>query len=402
MHRQIRIIAAALAAVLLLGAAPAYAIRDERGKAEPARSDPVPRATDAEKQVFEYLTADAGFSVAGACGAMANINAGSGFDPEALSSDGEYGLMQLNGAEYDGMAEYCDRKGLDHRTIEGQMKYLLHMTNTAYQELAEQYGAYPETAEDAYLAGYAWSTAFERDDWDKETADRAGESAQNYYWPIFKSSVPIVEGRKNGMYLGPMTTTEEERTVYDYLTRTMGYTVAGAVGVMANIRAESNFDPWALGDGGTSIGLCQWHNSRYGTLKKFSDEIGLSYTSMDAQLRYLEWDAGRYADLTELLRTAPNTLEAAKECARQWSLQYERPGGGEESAEKRALYVELRYWPVFGANAEIDRPADAETDTPPSDSIVGAELTPEPNADIASESAVISPMAEDNSWPDSF
>ena len=64
--------------------------------------------------------------------------------------------------------------------------------------------------------------------------------------------------RSNVVYNIP----EVMNTVYSWLRNDMGFNHAAACGVLANIQYESGANPGAVGDGGTSYGLCQWHNSR--------------------------------------------------------------------------------------------------------------------------------------------
>lgn len=54
-----------------------------------------------------------------------------------------------------------------------------------------------------------------------------------------------------------------ERSVFEFLTTELGLNSAAACGVLANIEAESNFILTSYGDGGTSYGLCQWHDGRF-------------------------------------------------------------------------------------------------------------------------------------------
>lgn len=50
-----------------------------------------------------------------------------------------------------------------------------------------------------------------------------------------------------------------EETTFNFCREVLGLNIAGAVGVVTNIAAESAFKTGALGDGGTSFGICQWH-----------------------------------------------------------------------------------------------------------------------------------------------
>ncbi len=76
------------------------------------------------------------------------------------------------------------------------------------------------------------------------------------------------------------------RTVYDFL-RNAGMSVAGAFGIVANLVSESNVRPDALGDGGTSHGIAQWHNERWDNLKKWAKSHNLDPNTLATQERYI-------------------------------------------------------------------------------------------------------------------
>ena len=59
-----------------------------------------------------------------------------------------------------------------------------------------------------------------------------------------------------------------ESQIFKYLTEELGFNTAAACGVLANIEAESGFNPNIYGDGGTSYGICQWHAERMTNLQK--------------------------------------------------------------------------------------------------------------------------------------
>lgn len=77
--------------------------------------------------------------------------------------------------------------------------------------------------------------------------------------------------------------------IANYLIK-KGYTPSQASGIAGNIYVESGYKTGALGDGGTSYGLCQWHNSRWERLVKFCEEKGLDSSSVEGQLIYLDWE----------------------------------------------------------------------------------------------------------------
>ena len=66
-----------------------------------------------------------------------------------------------------------------------------------------------------------------------------------------------------------------------------GLSIAGAAGIVGNMQVESGFNTSVLGDNGTSIGLCQWHNERKDKLFTWTKENNLEPLSVEGQLEYL-------------------------------------------------------------------------------------------------------------------
>ncbi|MCR4908968.1 MAG: hypothetical protein K5985_09050, partial [Lachnospiraceae bacterium] len=109
------------------------------------------------------------------------------------------------------------------------------------------------------------------------------------------SSVPYVGVMVETSDAAVMAGYSNEETVFRYLFGVMGLNHAASSGVLANIRAESNFNPAALGDNGTSFGICQWHATRYTALIDYCEKKGLDYKTLDGQLSYLNYElSGTY------------------------------------------------------------------------------------------------------------
>lgn len=66
-----------------------------------------------------------------------------------------------------------------------------------------------------------------------------------------------------------------------------GLTRAQAAGIAGNLLHESSFSPTAVGDGGTSFGIAQWHNGRGTAMKEWTVAHGYSSTSFQGQLEFL-------------------------------------------------------------------------------------------------------------------
>lgn len=168
---------------------------------------------------------------------------------------------------------------------------------------------------------------------------------------------------------------QNEQIAYDHL-RSKGISVAGAIGIMANIKAESKFRPSAEGDGGywdtsggtkewkwdynlqnpksfpTSFGICQWHNNKSsnfqaGRGQNMKDFVGPNWKNdLTGQLNFLLTelrDTSSYAATWSAISSAPNTLAGAKKVADTFVRNFERPANVDaESISRQGNAAE--YW----------------------------------------------------------
>lgn len=120
-----------------------------------------------------------------------------------------------------------------------------------------------------------------------------------------------------------------------------GLNKAAACGVAGNIKAESNFDLRAVGDNGTSFGLCQWHGSRGDAMKKFASPNWQS--NLDGQLTFL-WNelTSGYSTLVTKLMAVPDNQTGCRNAADMFVRTYERPAYVDNASKLRQQYaVEL-------------------------------------------------------------
>ena len=94
-----------------------------------------------------------------------------------------------------------------------------------------------------------------------------------------------------------------QQTINFFMSK--GLTRAQAAGIAGNLLAESGFRPGAVGDGGTSFGIAQWHNGRGDAMKAWTRSHGYSTTSFKGQLEYLwhELNTGESNALSKLRAT---------------------------------------------------------------------------------------------------
>ena len=84
-----------------------------------------------------------------------------------------------------------------------------------------------------------------------------------------------------------------EKTIYDYLTKTMKLNSAAACGVLANLEKESSFNPkssYKESGGFISYGICQWNRGRLDNLKSYCSKNKYDYTTLNGQLHFLEYE----------------------------------------------------------------------------------------------------------------
>ena len=137
------------------------------------------------------------------------------------------------------------------------------------------------------------------------------------YWDIGASALGI-NSEYDYSQLEPLV-----RETIQYLTG-RGLNNAAACGIAGNIKSESNFDTGAIGDSGTSFGICQWHNERGTAMKNF---VGSDWaTNLTGQLNYLWYELQySYSSLLTSLQGVSNTESGAKEAADLFVRQFERP-----------------------------------------------------------------------------
>lgn len=127
-----------------------------------------------------------------------------------------------------------------------------------------------------------------------------------------------------------------EKKCYNFFIKKMGFNTAGASGILANIKRESNFRPTAKGDGGTSYGICQWHNSRFNNLKNYCNKNNLNYKTIEAQLEFLKYELEKgYKNLIKYIKKQENTSSGAYNAGYKFCYSFERPAKKKESSVKR-------------------------------------------------------------------
>ncbi len=120
-----------------------------------------------------------------------------------------------------------------------------------------------------------------------------------------------------------------------------GYSPNAVAGIMANIERESNFNLRSVGDGGTSVGLVQWHDGRWENLSNYcKSDI---YTA-ECQLNFMIYELkNRYKAVYSYV----DGNYSAYDIAYQFCYKYEIPAAkdttcavrGENARDKYLSYV---------------------------------------------------------------
>lgn len=125
--------------------------------------------------------------------------------------------------------------------------------------------------------------------------------------------------------------TASAKVAYQFLT-SAGLSPAATCGILGNIQAESGFNTAAVGDKGTSFGICQWHNARGTRMKQF---VGANWAvNLTGQLQFLltELTPAKYFSS---IRDVPNTETGARTAADVFVRKFEVPANVDSESIKR-------------------------------------------------------------------
>ena len=116
-----------------------------------------------------------------------------------------------------------------------------------------------------------------------------------------------------------------------------GFSDNAVAAILVNMQAESGFRLNALGDNGTSYGLCQWHNGRYTKLRNY---CGSELNTVKCQLSYLIQELqNSYKGVYNYLLTNNSAYDMAK----YYCLYFEVPANRERTCTNRANQYSNNY-----------------------------------------------------------
>lgn len=128
-----------------------------------------------------------------------------------------------------------------------------------------------------------------------------------------------------------ITKTEAMQIAWNVM-RNKGWSKELCAAIIGNMIAESNINPYAGGDGGSSYGLCQWHKGRKIAMLNFN---GKNYNTRDNlppiehQIDYLEYELQKgYSDIL-------NSNGTCEDIAYKFCVEFERPSNKYTKGEAR-------------------------------------------------------------------
>ncbi len=145
---------------------------------------------------------------------------------------------------------------------------------------------------------------------------------------------------------------ENEAAVYQYCIDKLGLNTAAACGILANIYCESGFRTNAIGDGGTSVGICQWHNGRWTNLKYYVPE---EWETLEGQLKFMKYELmNGYRDTYSYILDVPNTAQGAYDAAYYWCMHFEMPDKTVSRSMTRGYLARNVYWERYYEDPDED------------------------------------------------
>lgn len=127
-----------------------------------------------------------------------------------------------------------------------------------------------------------------------------------------------------------------------------GFSKNAVAGIMANIESESDFRTNIPGDGGTSNGICQWHNTRLTKLHNYCGDAYLS--SLPCQLDFFLAELKTRSEYSYMIGN-----HTAYEMGHKFCYDFERPKAKETSCPGRGNKANNKYLPYVENGCGLGR-----------------------------------------------
>ena len=139
-----------------------------------------------------------------------------------------------------------------------------------------------------------------------------------------------------------------EQLCYAFAIKELGYNNAAAAGLLANIKAESNFRTNANGDSGRSYGICQWFAARRTRLLNWCDLKGYDADTLYGQLYFLKYELETYyPSVHRYMKNVENTPEGAYDAAYYFCYNFEAPANKASKSTSRGNSAQNTYYDKY-------------------------------------------------------
>lgn len=163
------------------------------------------------------------------------------------------------------------------------------------------------------------------------------------------------------------------QTVFNFLCKELGLNSAAACGILANVEAESDFQPTLWGDNHTSYGILQWHNDRLTAMQNWCAKNGYDWKTLNGQLYYLKKELsandGAYLfngkTILNKLKGMENSAQGAYDAGYYWCYEYERPANKDAKSISRGNKAVTSYWKNYKSGAIVSVPGGDASVTKP-------------------------------------
>lgn len=163
-------------------------------------------------------------------------------------------------------------------------------------------------------------------------------------------------GDRYAKHKGTSLSAKDRQYVWDFLISQLGLTEPQAAAVMGNMMQESGLSCDVV-NGIGATGICQWLGNRlyggngYVGLIPFAEANGLDYKSVEAQMKYLQWELthnkyerDRFDAFVRSVPTDQNDIDKTiAQCTVGFRVGYERCGEHEAKDDKRISYAKAMY-----------------------------------------------------------
>ncbi len=167
-----------------------------------------------------------------------------------------------------------------------------------------------------------------------QAPDSQGNASDSRSSPNGASSVPGTN--TSGPPAGQWIRSPQAKQMIDYLKTNGNWTTEQAVGIVANLGAESGLNANAIDGSNTSFGLAQWFDPTRQAMFRTVTGKSVQDSSVEQQLSFINWELNNtYAAAGESLRNTSSASQAASVFARQ----YEQPAQPDTAAAIRGGYA---------------------------------------------------------------